>query len=113
MGLESQVDTPPARELAVPWGLAQLLAHLPMQIRDRSLQLGSDTQQPPGQRWKPTTKVPVGHGTRRAPRPQWARDAGRSRALQWGSGREERSRHQTFVLCVSADRWLAPPTLKC
>lgn len=38
-GLESQVDEPPPQELAVPWGLAQLLAHLPMQIRDRNLQL--------------------------------------------------------------------------
>lgn len=94
MGLVSQVDTPPPRELAVPWGLAQLLAHLPMQIRNRSLQLDSDTQQPPGQRQKPTYKVLVGHGTRRAPRPQQARDARQSRALQWGSGKEETSRHQ-------------------
>ena len=46
MGLVSQVDTPPPRELAVPWGLAQLLAHLPMQIRDRNLQLDRQTQQP-------------------------------------------------------------------
>lgn len=113
VGLVSQVDTPPPRELAVPWDLAQLLAHLPMQIRDRSLQLDSDTQQPPGQRRKPTYKVLVGHGTRCAPRPQRARDA-RSRALQWDSGKEEMSRHQTVcVLYVSSDRWLVPQTLKC
>lgn len=38
-GLENEVDAPPPQEPAVPWGLAQPLAHRPMQIRDGNLQL--------------------------------------------------------------------------
>lgn len=38
-GLESQVIKPPLRDLEVPWGPSQPLAHLPMQIRYGNLQL--------------------------------------------------------------------------
>lgn len=38
-GLESQVHEPPPRERAVPWGLAQQCARLPVQVGGGSLQL--------------------------------------------------------------------------
>ena len=69
LGLVSQVDTPAPRELAVPWGLAQLLAHLPMQIRRRNLQLDRQTQQPA---WAEAEAYLQGAG--------WARDSVHSSA---------------------------------
>lgn len=67
---------PPPQELVVPCGLAQLLAHLPVQIRGGNLQLDNWT---PQRAWTDEEAYLQGAsqpwGSQRSPGPQWARDS--------------------------------------
>ena len=107
LGLVSQVDTPPRRELAVPRGLAQLLAHLPMQIRDRHLQLDRQTPQPA---WAEAVASLEGASRARGSVRSLG-SVGQRRQAEQGPARgsqQERGLAGTKLVCsVSSDRWLA------